>query len=187
MGGVVSYLFFNNSRENIVDPKTGLTLKQMKLMKQTWDEFARPNFIGIGVNAMLRQAEYSSAHPEIKNIFPDFKDIPQCELTNNKKFHAHCQMIMSTVNNAVDAFLANDIELFTAILIMTGERHAKRAMGKLNSRYFEYVKHPLLDALRQYMKSKWTDQVSGLWTNAVTMMIDVIISSIDDYNNKFKW
>lgn len=76
-------------------------------------------------------------HPEIKNIFPDFKDIPQCELPNNKKFHAHCQMIMSTVNNAVDAFLADDIELFEAILIMIGERHAKRAMGKLNSQYFE--------------------------------------------------
>ncbi|KAK0167786.1 hypothetical protein PV327_001649 [Microctonus hyperodae] len=134
MGGVVSYLFLNSSKENIVDPKTGLSRKQMKLMKQTWDEFIRPNFLGVGVKAMLR---LFAVHPEVKNIFPDFKDIPQCELANNKKFHAHCQMIMSTVNIAVDAFLANDIELFAAILKMTGERHAKRAMGKLNSEYFE--------------------------------------------------
>lgn len=67
-------------------------------------------------------------------MFPDFKDKPLDELQQNKKFHVHCQMIMSTVNNAVDAFLADDVELFATILVMTGERHAKRA---ILSQHFE--------------------------------------------------
>lgn len=76
-------------------------------------------------------------YDDIKQMFPDFKSIPNEQLRNNKKFNAHCQMIMSVINNAVNAFLNNDNELFVAILKVTGERHGKRAGNLIIIKHFQ--------------------------------------------------
>lgn len=71
---------------------------------------------------------YFKRFPQHHRAFPPFKDIPADDLLDNKKFHAHCQGIMSTLNDAIDAL--DDIDLVDAILHTTGKRHGRRGQGR---------------------------------------------------------
>ncbi|XP_034937439.1 uncharacterized protein glob1 [Chelonus insularis] len=192
MGSFVSYFLRREDQirleNDTVNSETGFSLRQQKMMRKSWDQYIRPNLIDVGVETMLSLFD---AYPDIKQMFPDFKDLPKDQLKGNKKFHAHCQMIMSTINNAVDAFLNNDIQLFTMILKMTGERHAKRSSGKITADHFNRVKDPLTAVLKKRMNITWKlisdnqndDNVIKLWARALDQMIQIINSGIDDYKN----
>lgn len=71
---------------------------------------------------------YFKQYPQYHKVFPAFKDIPVDELPTNKKFQAHCQFIVSTLNNAFDAM--DNIDLMAAILYSTGERHGRRGQSR---------------------------------------------------------
>ena len=70
---------------------------------------------------------YFRRYPQYHQVFPAFKHVPVDELADNKKFQAHCQNIMSTLSNSIDAL--DDADLTDAILHSTGERHGRRGQG----------------------------------------------------------
>ncbi|CAD6213861.1 GSCOCG00011100001-RA-CDS [Cotesia congregata] len=180
MGSIVSYVVSSEGQtglENDDHKNSGLTQRQKKIMKKTWESCINSNSIVICVEIMLSLFD---KYEDTKEMFPDFKDIPNEELKKNKKFHAHCQMIMSVVNNAVNAFLSDDDELFTAILKITGERHAKHAKNPIIAKHMERLRDPMIESFKRHMKSQWTNEMGNLWTSAIENIIKVIIQGIQE-------
>ncbi|XP_008546776.1 uncharacterized protein LOC103570721 [Microplitis demolitor] len=181
MGSIVSYFVRDRGQtglEGAVDHKnTEFSQRQKKIMRKAWDLYISSNLINIGVEVML---SLLNDYDDIKQMFPDFKSIPNEQLRNNKKFNAHCQMIMSVINNAVNAFLNNDNELFVAILKVTGERHGKRAGNLIIIKHFQRLQDPLIQVLKRHIKSHWTNEMSNLWTCAVKKILQVIIHGVQE-------
>ncbi|XP_074094603.1 uncharacterized protein LOC141524540 isoform X2 [Cotesia typhae] len=175
MGSIVSYAVRRGDQiglENFDCKNSDFTQRQKKIMKKTWETCIYSNSIIVCMEIMLSLFD---KYEDTKKMFTDFKDIPDEELKNNKKFHAHCQMIMSVVNNAVNAFLNDDDELFVTILKITGERHAKRAKNPIIAKHMECVQVPLIDDLKRRLESQWTEETANLWTYAVEKVFEALI------------
>ncbi|XP_074094602.1 uncharacterized protein LOC141524540 isoform X1 [Cotesia typhae] len=180
MGSIVSYAVRRGDQiglENFDCKNSDFTQRQKKIMKKTWETCIYSNSIIVCMEIMLSLFD---KYEDTKKMFTDFKDIPDEELKNNKKFHAHCQMIMSVVNNAVNAFLNDDDELFVTILKITGERHAKRAKNPIIAKHMERLRDPMIESFKHHMKSHWTNETGNLWTSAIENIIKVIIQGIQE-------
>ncbi|KOX77511.1 Cytoglobin-2 [Melipona quadrifasciata] len=119
MGSLLSY-FFGYSDSDTLDSKVGLTKREKRLVRETWN-IVRVHSVEAGVTIM---ASYFRRYPQYHQVFPAFKHVPVDELAGNKKFQAHCQNITSTLSNAIDAL--DDADLMDAILHSIGERHGRR-------------------------------------------------------------
>jgi hypothetical protein len=72
-----------------------------------------------------RGSRYFDKFPEEKKHFP-FKDVPKEELRKSKKFHAHCNNVMT----ALDAIVFNiaDGELIVNLLEKLGRSHNRHGI-----------------------------------------------------------
>ncbi|XP_033183838.1 globin-like [Bombus vosnesenskii] len=169
MGSMLTY-FLGNPDDDVVDPKLGLTNKEKRIVRETW-AVLRANSVKVGVDIMI---SYFKRFPQHHRAFPPFKDIPADDLLDNKKFHAHCQGIMSTLNDAIDAL--DDIDLVDAILHTTGKRHGRRGQGRQE---FIDLKGVVMDAMRGAFGSKFTTEVEVAWDKAIDVLFSKIFEGED--------
>ncbi|KAK9309244.1 hypothetical protein QLX08_000996 [Tetragonisca angustula] len=166
MGSVLSY-FLGYSDSDTVDSKVGLTKREKRLVRETWN-IVRVHSVEAGVAIM---ASYFRRYPQYHQVFPAFKHVPVDELADNKKFQAHCQNIMSTLSNSIDAL--DDVDLMDAILHSTGERHGRRGQG---TQEFIDLKGAMIEVMKDTLKSKFSTDVEAAWSKT----IDILFSKISE-------
>lgn len=169
MGSVLSY-FFGYSDSDTLDSKVGLTKREMRLARETWN-IVRAHSVEAGVTIM---ASYFRRYPQYHQAFPAFKHVPVDELADNKKFQAHCQNIMSTLSNAIDAL--DDADLMDAILHSTGERHGRRGQG---TQEFIDLKGVMMEAMKDTLKSKFSTEVEAAWNKTIDVLFLKIFKGIE--------
>ncbi|KAL7300188.1 globin [Trichogramma pretiosum] len=167
MGGLTS-IFYGSSNENVIDPATGLTGRQKKLVQSTWS-VVRKEPIANGVAIMIT---FFKKHPEYQKLFGAFKDLPVDELAANKKFQAHCLSIITALNNVVDSM--GDPALLEANLLAIGERHHRRG----NTReQFLHLKEVILEVLRQKFGTKFTPETAEAWNKTLDAVYSIIFQA----------
>ncbi|XP_053975240.1 cytoglobin-1-like [Hylaeus anthracinus] len=164
MGSILSY-FYGYPDDGILDPNVGLTGKEKRLVRETWNTIYA-NSVNTGVAIM---SSYFKQYPQYHKVFPAFKDIPLDELSANMKFKAHCQFIMSTLSNAFNAL--DDIALMETILQSTGQKHGRRGQGRQE---FIDLKGVMMEVMKNDLKSKFSPEVEAAWSK----MIDVAFLKI---------
>ncbi|OXU22325.1 hypothetical protein TSAR_012070 [Trichomalopsis sarcophagae] len=157
MGSSVS-LFWGSANDNVLDPATGLTGRQKKLVQNMW-AVVRKEPIPNGVAIMLA---YFKKYPEYQKVFTHFKDVPLEELSANKKFQAHCLNIVTALNNVIDSI--NDPALLEANLVAIGERHHRRGQTK---EQFLHLKEVIAEVLRQKLGAKFTAETAEAWNKTI--------------------
>lgn len=158
MGTFLRLFWGSASDDNKVDPATGLTAKQKKIVQSTWATL-RKNPVATGTTIM---SALFKKHPEYQELFPAFKDVPLEELPANKRFQAHSGSVVTALNNIIDSL--NDPGLLEANLLTLGERHGQRGQTK---QQFENLKQVLVDVLREALGSKFTADAAEAWSKTL--------------------
>ncbi|XP_076636745.1 globin-like [Colletes latitarsis] len=164
MGSILSN-FYRHPDDDVFDPDVGLTRKEKRLVKETWN-ILNADSINTGVAIM---SSYFKQYPQYQKVFPAFKDIPVDELPTNNTFKAHCQFIIATLNNAFCAL--DDICLMNAVLHSTGQRHGRRGQSRQE---FIDLKGVMMKVMKDALKTKFSSEVEAAWDK----MIDVAFSKI---------
>ncbi|XP_066583874.1 globin isoform X1 [Prorops nasuta] len=174
MGLITSYVFRPSEEVVQVDPATGLTTRQKRIVRDSW-AILQKNSIASGVAIMT---SYFKEYPEHQKAFPLFRDKPLEELANSKKFQAHCQSIMSTLSNALDAL--DDVELMDATLQLTGERHGKRGQRK---QQFLDLKKVIMTVLESVFGAKFTPEFATAWDKTIDLLFSKIFLGMENSNS----
>lgn len=166
MGTFLRFFGFS-SDENRVDPATGLTEKQKKLVQNTWG-IIRKDEVGSGIAVMTA---FFKKYPEYQRHFEAFKEISLEELPGNKRFQAHCASVITALSNVIDSL--HDPGLMEASLIALAQRHKKRGQ---TMEQFENLKHVVLDVLRQALGKQFTPEVAEAWSKTLDAAFSKIFS-----------
>ncbi|KOC64471.1 Globin [Habropoda laboriosa] len=169
MGSVLTY-FLGYPEDNIVDLKVGLTGREKRLVRESWSVL-RVQSVNTGVAIMT---SYFQQYPQYQKVFPAFKDVPLDELAASKKFQAHCQNIVSTLSNAIDAL--NDVDLMEAILHTAGERHGRRGQGRQE---FIDLKGVIIEVMKGALKSRFSTEVEAAWNKTIDVLYLKIFEGIE--------
>lgn len=158
MGTFLRLFGISSSDDNRVDPATGLTERQKKLVQNTW-AVIRKDEVGSGVAVMTA---FFKKYPEYQRHFAAFKDTPLDELPGNKRFQAHCASVITALSSVIDSL--HDPGLMEASLISLAERHKKRGQTKEE---FQNLKDVVLEVLRQALGKQFTAEVAEAWSKTL--------------------
>ncbi|XP_019758972.1 uncharacterized protein LOC109536931 [Dendroctonus ponderosae] len=99
MGIITSYFGRELERDDDPDPKTGLTSRDISVLKTTWKRITeRGGTLEIGIAIFTNLFE---KHPEYQQLFP-FKNLRREELKTSNKFRAHCISVMYALTCIVE-------------------------------------------------------------------------------------
>ncbi|XP_008546778.1 globin [Microplitis mediator] len=149
---------WGHSNEDAVDPVTGLSGREIKLVQSTW-AIASKDPVGSGIAIM---SGFFERYPEYQSFFPGFKDVPLKDLPGNKRFQAHAVSVITALNSTIDAL--SDVGLLEATLVTLGERHGKRGQ---TAQQFLHLKLVVMDVLRQTLGNKFTKETEEAWTKTL--------------------
>ncbi|XP_015109832.1 globin [Diachasma alloeum] len=154
MGTFWSKIWGHSGTDDTVDPSTGLTGREKRLVQSTWSIVSRdPVASGVAIMTL-----FFERYPEYQALFSAFRDTPKAELPANKKFQAHCASIITALNSVIDAL--NDEGLLEATLVAIGERHRRRGQ---TTEQFLNLKQAVMDTLRQALGTKFTEETEEAW------------------------
>ncbi|XP_012269626.2 hemoglobin-2 [Athalia rosae] len=167
MGGWLSS-YWGYAGDDVLDPATGLTGKQKRLVTETW---------GIMQKDSRRVAraifmEFFNQHPEYQKQFAALKNIPYQDLPENKRFQAHGASVISAINEIVSSLY--DPGLLEATLVALGEKHFKRGQTK---EQFLHLKVVLMSVFREFVGSRWTTEVNDAWNTTLDAAFGLIFKA----------
>ncbi|XP_011310255.1 cytoglobin-2 [Fopius arisanus] len=158
MGTFWSKFWGQSGAPDIVDPSTGMTAREKRLVQNTWVIVSKdPVASGVAIMTL-----FFERYPEYQALFSAFRDVPREELPANKKFQAHCASIITALNSVIDAL--NDDGLLEATLVAIGERHRRRGQ---TTEHFLNLKQVIMDILRQALSSKFTEETEEAWKKTI--------------------
>ncbi|KAH0560383.1 globin [Cotesia glomerata] len=160
---------WGHSNEDVVDPVTGLSGRDVRLVQSTWAK-VNEDPLASGTTVMLGLFE---RHPEYQSHFDKFKDVPHQDLPGNKKFQAHALSVMGALNNTVDAL--NDVGVLEASLTALGKRHATR---ELTEQQFQHLKTVIVDVFRQTLGDQFTKETEEAWTKTLQVIYSYIFKGL---------
>ncbi|XP_045476109.1 globin-1-like [Harmonia axyridis] len=163
MGIIYSLLGWKSVEEE--DPVTGLTPRQIRLVKESW-AVASKDRGKLGAAIMMGLFE---KHPEYKQLFP-FRDVPKEELKNDLKFKVHCSTVIYGFDQIIENLTHTDILL--AILEKMAMNHIER---KAPPEGFINIQGPIEDVLRTVTNDETFAAWSKLLTVAMTYTRDKMI------------
>ncbi|XP_024943521.1 cytoglobin-1 [Cephus cinctus] len=158
MGNILNHIHVINPNDDVINPDTGLTGKQKKIIQSTWITISKDSATS-GAAIMLALLK---KYPEYQKLFTAFSNIPIDDLKNNPKFRAHGSGIINALSSAINSL--DDSELLAAKLTMLGERHATRGQTK---EQFNDLKPIILEVLKESLGSKFTSEVSEAWSKLI--------------------
>ncbi|XP_046486025.1 globin 1 [Neodiprion pinetum] len=164
MGGLLSS-YWGYSGDDELDPASGLTGKQKRLVTETWG-IMRQDPMKLGIAVMMR---LFTKHPDYRSQFHAFKDTPHEDLPKNKRFQAHASAIANALSTIIDSL--KDPGLLEAILISLGEKHHKRGQ---TVEQFNNLKLVLLVVFKEFLGSRWTPEVNNAWSKALDFVYSII-------------
>ncbi|XP_043262258.1 globin-like [Colletes gigas] len=170
MGSILSN-FYGHPNDDVIDPNIGLTGKEKRLVKETWS-ILNADSVNTGVAIM---SSYFKQYPQYQKVFHAFKDIPVDELPTNNKFRAHCQFIISTLNNAFCAL--DDVCLMNETLLSTGQRHGRRGQSRQE---FIDLKGVMMKVMKDALKTKFSAEVEAAWDKTIDVAFSKIFEGMEN-------
>nr|CAD7411990.1 unnamed protein product [Timema poppensis] len=173
MGGLLSYLWggtpASTEREE-VDPATGLSPKERKLVQDTW-KLVNQDAKGNGVALFMALFK---AYPHYQREFPSLAKIPLSELATSKKMIAHANTVMYSLTSVIDNL--SDPECLQEMLQKIGENHGRRKTGQ---RPFLDLKGVFIQLLQGKLGKQMTPQAIVAWGKTVDVMYAGIFKGLD--------
>ncbi|CAH1183081.1 unnamed protein product [Phaedon cochleariae] len=165
MGAIWSLLGYpDTGRTDDPDPVTELTSRDRYLIKSSYQAVRKtPTDSGV---ALLNL--YFKNHPEAKQLFP-FKDVPDSELSQNKRYQAHCNSVIYGFSAVVDAI--DDPDILVPILAKLGETHVPR---KVTKELFMQLRDTIIELFSSFMKPEEMDA----WKKTLKVAFDVITGAM---------
>lgn len=117
MGSIVSS--FNTS--NTPDPVTGLTIKEQKMVQNSW-ALVQKDPVKNGVELFML---FFKNHPEYQELFP-FRDVPFDELKEHKLVQIHATSVMYALNAIVNSL--DNSEVLVNLLVKNGLSHGEKGV-----------------------------------------------------------
>ncbi|CAH1986188.1 unnamed protein product [Acanthoscelides obtectus] len=148
-------------RDDDPDPVTTLTSKDKFIIRSSWARIMK-NPIENGTAILTL---FFEDYPQHKQLFP-FRDVPNKELGQNKRFQAHCSAIMYSLTSVVD--VVDKPDLLVTILMKIGRDHVPRGVN-------EQGHLELKTTIVKVFKTLMSEEEMKSWTKAVNVIFDVIL------------
>ncbi|XP_015838448.2 globin [Tribolium castaneum] len=161
MGIITSTLSYYMTKTNDPDPITGLTSRDRYVIQTSWAP-VKKDLTGNGVALLLL---YFEKFPATKNYFV-FKDVPNEKLKTDKKFHAHCNSVMVTLDSLIANL--NDGELIVSLLEKLGKNHKRHG---IKDDAYDQLKETVIELFSSFM----TKEELETWDKLLKVAFSVII------------
>ncbi|XP_028920648.1 cytoglobin-2-like [Ornithorhynchus anatinus] len=148
-----------------VEPEP-LSAEQKRLVRDSWAALHRD--IGhIGVIVFIRLLE---THPECKDAFFHFRDVADLEeLRSSRELQAHGLRVMSFIEKTVARL--GEPEQLRQLMWDLGQSHHRYGAPP---RYYQYVEEQFLQAARDMLDQKWTEEVEAAWKSLFRYLVAVM-------------
>lgn len=158
----------NASRKlgDIPDEQSGMTEKEMKLLKDTWHRFCDNNR-EYGVFLFL---SLFIKHPELQPMFPHFKGKPVSALKDDPMFRAHGCAIGYHITSLVDSL--GDPAKFEVLARRNATDHLKRKGVK--PYHFEVLGQCMVDVLQSKDEKHMTPAAVEAWQKFLSYFVAII-------------
>jgi len=168
MGSLISHLWWGGQDPDAVDPKSGLSPRDLYNVKKSWKKFSADG-VASGTEMFLR---YFTAHPQSKTFFKMFKDMPNDELRTNIQFNAHALNVINSLTAIIDKLEVP--ELAAAMSKKLGVTHQPR---KLTEAHFNNLKDVLVKLFIDDFK--FDEETMKSWVKVVTFIYANIFSELN--------
>ncbi|KAK8393512.1 hypothetical protein O3P69_006682 [Scylla paramamosain] len=157
---------------DVPDKTTGLTLRHRTAIYRTWD-LVRPNVKLHGPNFFRAMFE---AEPILQTRFKSFIGKTKEELKkDNKRLVAHGTTVFMAITSLVDNL--EDVPVLVELIKNTANNHIRHGVPKED---FEMLPPILLKFMRDTLGSAWSPVAEEGWSQAVKVIISVILSVYDE-------
>ncbi|XP_071082593.1 globin-like [Haliotis cracherodii] len=156
-----------DSDDSVVDPATGLTLRQKNLIMDSWEiigsrQMQKKN----GVNFFL---ELFKAYPDQQEFFPLFRDKSQEELATSSKMRAHATTVMYQIGSFVGNL--DDPECLVALVEKVARNHLNRG---ITIKEFEELRIMFSPFLKKYLGDEATPALLEAWDKLLAVMNTIV-------------
>jgi len=158
------------ANDDAVDPNTGLTGQQKKIIVNTWAEVYKD----VDANGAVILLTFFDKYPGYQRSFKKFKDVPRQELAENKDFKGHARSVMKALNDVIASI--DDPKLMQDALADLGGRHENRGQTVAQ---FNNLKDVVLEVLKMKFGSDFTAEVEKAWATALGAIFSSITKNFD--------
>lgn len=184
MGAVWSYLwpgmtsaeFITDSSLDEVDPSTGLTGRQKKVIRETW-AMIKEDF---GQNATDFFVLLFTKHPDYQKKFNGLETLTVEQLKKSKRLRAHGSNVLYAFTSMVDNL--DDVECLKELLLKIGRNHIKR---KLTSKHFDNVAIAVVEFLELKIGPKFTPFAATAWESALKVINSIIVEGLNGKDEEY--
>lgn len=164
---IYEYWTGTTANDNVVDPGTGLTVRQKRLIADSWVLLgSRKDQKRFGVNFFI---QLFKAYPYQKDLFPLFKNKTLDELEMSPIMRAHATTVMYQIGSFVDNL--DDVECLVGLVQKVARNHIARDIGVQE---FEELQEMFGPFLKQQLGGQATDEVVQAWDKLLGVMNSVI-------------
>ncbi|XP_067684142.1 globin-like [Haliotis asinina] len=154
--------------DSVVNPATGLTLRQKNLIIQSWEiigslQTQKKN----GVQLFM---DLFTAYPNQQEFFPLFHDKSLEELASSSKMRAHATTVMYQIGSFVDNL--DDPECLVALIEKVANNHLKRG---IRMKEFEELRTMFIPFLKKSLGAEATTAVLEAWDKLLAVMNTVVL------------
>ncbi|KAL3174930.1 hypothetical protein MRX96_010954 [Rhipicephalus microplus] len=145
----------NSLRKATTLGSTGLTNKERKNVRQTWQAFCKSKQ-DYGV---LIFVEFFQRYPSYLPLFPSFRDLQLKDLVCNHRFRAHGCAVGHQIAAVVDTL--DDPDVMTELMRKIAVNHT--AKPGLTPEHFEHLLHVILVTMQTSCPEQFTQDVIAAW------------------------
>ncbi|KAH6937422.1 hypothetical protein HPB50_000109 [Hyalomma asiaticum] len=148
-----------------MDPRTGLTPTEIRLIKKTWRSFCDSNR---DYGVLILQAFFTK-QPDTVHLFPHFRGKPARSLPEDLDFRMHacafgCQLTAMVEN-------CDDVELLEALVRKNAQAHRKH-LG-VTPTHFRVMTKAIMDVLQAKISKLMKRDVVSAWEKLFTFIVTV--------------
>ncbi|KAI1713830.1 globin domain-containing protein [Ditylenchus destructor] len=143
-----------------------LTREQRDLLKESFQNVMEKNMVKIGMSIMLK---LFINYPHYKNIWPQFRQIPDSSLMNATELNKHAKVYMGGLRLIINSM--DDDELLKRSLKRIACAHVKRS---IHNSHILHMLPSLLEVVEEN-STQFTTEIRQSWTT----LFDVIANLID--------
>ncbi|XP_075750783.1 hemoglobin subunit zeta-like [Rhipicephalus microplus] len=154
----------NSLRKATTLGSTGLTNKERKNVRQTWQAFCKSKQ-DYGVLIFI---EFFQRYPSYLPLFPSFRDLQLKDLVCNHRFRAHGCAVGHQIAAVVDTL--DDLDVMTELMRKIAVNHT--AKPGLTPEHFEHLLHVILVTMQTSCPEQFTQDVIAAWIK----LFDVVMA-----------
>lgn len=149
-------------KDDVADPRTGMTPREERLVRDSWRNFTRknPDFRVIVLQRMF------SNHPEYQNLFERFKQADVQTLPSNPKYRAHACVVGFQLSAIVESL--DDPDVVAELIQRNAVNHTK--LAGVRPPNFEGFFSAVLEEMEAKNKRSMTPPVVAAWAKLFEFM-----------------